>query len=312
MPLGKKIARAPQFTQALQSAVLGLGLSVSPAQLSAIQEKVAAAFEQTEKNTNLQEALDTFGKENSVQASAQNPNETPEPAQAGGGQRPTAQPDKTKPEGSPEKTTPPETPTQPKPTEQPPGAADSEPSTEEKKNPAEESPTADEQTPERSGATQAVNAFRYRKELKEADAQLDALGKEKKKAASAGKKAKKELAPFAIRKKYAENTLRLLKILRWLLWAVGGILSLFGVGEILITWAVYLGRDIKRHKRNLLILKKRMAPVEAKVKSADEKVKKIDRDARAVAQRAMRLRNASLLRRRQPGGPQTPEPSSIG
>ena len=71
MPLGKKIRNTNRLKTALQSAILGMGLSVSPAQLSAIQEKLGTAFEQLEKKADIKEALDAFGKKGQAQTEAQ-------------------------------------------------------------------------------------------------------------------------------------------------------------------------------------------------------------------------------------------------
>jgi hypothetical protein len=155
---------------------------------------------------------------------------------------------------------------------------------------------------ERGGITQSINALRFRKELKQIDKQLKDLTKRKKLLAKDLQKQERALAPFERRLRLLGNTIRLLRIIKWICWALGALLSLFGVGEVIAAAALYLGRAIRVLHTQRIQIKKQMKPFRDRVKSARDKVVAVEKETQTLARRTIAIRNASLFERQTGGG----------
>ncbi len=302
----------------LQKALLDQGLPISTEQLRLIQEKVAGEVDDMMKEGKgesqaFQQALDGFGKGGAEPPQTETPVESPvtSPAEK-------KQDNEQKAQQNNDQTPPDHTPTEKKQESNQNTSAGAMPETGQEAQsgtaPTEQQdktnelkkiePNTSEQeqiianNPERNTPTQMLNALRYGKELKKIRKEIDNLTKGKKGVSREIKKNEKLLQPLQRKRRRLIAARKIVQISRWICWGFGAPLSLFGVGEILMTAALYLGRLSGTLKKRIIQLTKDMFPFKSRIKKLKKQIGDVDKELQRLARQALALQNTGLLTRR--------------
>jgi hypothetical protein len=104
------------------------------------------------------------------------------------------------------------------------------------------------------------------------------------------KKLERAAMPLELQKRTLSGTRQILRMISWFLYLFGALLSLVGIGELLLAGALALSRSAALLKRNIAVLTARLKPIAAQIKQLNDRITELNKDIQASARQMILFR----------------------